>query len=156
LRVVFDATLSTRFVENGLAADNLNIYQEKMEFYDLDLTMFNITTNSYPIKDCTHEFNSGAAIVMNVLGLVFMLIRVCGWCRDPLAEDLQKKIRELEEQNDELTVENEDLSDEIKELKTYNNDISERLRRANESLDNLRSVLDIVRPVDNVTADTQG
>lgn len=127
-----------------------------MEFYDLDLTMFNITTNSYPIKDCTHEFNSGAAIVLNVLGLMLMLVRVCGWCRDPLAVDLQKRIKELEEENDELTVENEDLSEKFKELEKDYNAVSQHLYQANESLDSLRKVLDIVRPVDNVTADTQG
>ena len=118
-----------------------------MEFYDLDLTMFNIT--NMPIKDCTHEFNSGVAIVLNVVGLIFMLIRVCGWCRDPLAVDLQKRIQELEQENAELEGECNELADDYKS-------ISEHLRRANESLDNLRSVLDIVRPVDNVSADTQG
>jgi hypothetical protein len=118
-----------------------------MEFYDLDLTMFNIT--NMPVKDCTHEFKSGVAIVLNVFGLIYMLIRVCGWCRDPLSDELQKKIRELEEENDSLTDEFDELKDDYKL-------ISERLYRANESLDNLRSVLDIVRPVDNVTPDTQG
>lgn len=112
-----------------------------MEFYDLDLTMFNIT--NIPVKDCTHEFNSGVAIVLNVFGLIYMMYRVCGWCRDPLSEELQKKIRELEEENDIL-------ADQIGDMKTEYNLVSGHLRRANESLDNLRAVL---HPGDN---DTQG
>lgn len=118
-----------------------------MEFYDLDLTMFNIT--NMPVKDCRHEFNTGVTIVINVIGIIYTLIRVCGWCRDPLAVDLQKRIKELEEENAEL-------SDQVEVLNTDYSAISERLRRANESLDNLRDVLDIVRPVDDVSADTQG
>lgn len=111
--------------------------------------MFN-TTNIYPLKDCMHEFNSGITLTMNIVVLMYILYNGCGWCRDPLAENLRKKVRELENENDNLVA-------QIDEAKEEYNTLSSKLRRANESLDNLRNVLEINRTVENdVMQDTQG
>jgi len=119
-----------------------------MEFNTWNNTdMFNYAS---PVPGCMHEFNNGLTLAFNLILLICIANRVFGWCRDPLNVELQQKVKDLENENDNLV-------EQVSELKEEYNTISSKLRRANESLDNLRNVLEINRPVETDTSsDTQG
>lgn len=101
----------------------------------------------YPFEQtCINEFNNGLTLALNIVLGLYVLTRMFGWCQDPLASELQKKIRQLEEENDAL-------HEQVDELKDESGDLSENLKRANNSIQNLRNVLNEYLPSEN---DTQG
>lgn len=118
-----------------------------MEFNTWETDMFNFTKATPLIMDCNHEFENGIRLAVNIIFGMFVLSRMFGWCGDPLATKLQLKIAELEQENDGLI-------DQITELKHDANEASAELRRATNSLNALRDVLNINRPIEN--DDTQG
>ncbi len=106
--------------------------------------------NSFPTKNCREEINSVVSFAVCMGFLMFLLTNIYGWCRDPLQEELQKLVRELESENDALV-------DKVEDLKEEYNAVSERLSLANESLQNLRSALESSsRTDDDIIMDTQG
>jgi len=111
------------------------------------------TWNHEPFKSDvanSDHFIQGLLLGLNTFLIIWLLRQMLGCCADPLAERLQEKVRTLEDENDNLI-------NQVDELKIEYNTLSNTLRRANASLENLRDVLNINRPVVNdVIPDTQG
>jgi len=105
--------------------------------------------NNFPAKNCREEINSVVSFAVCMGFLVFLLMNTYGWCRDPLREELQKLVRELESENDALV-------DKVEDLKGESNDLSVRLGLANESLQDLQRTLELANRTDDQIMDTQG
>lgn len=118
-----------------------------MEFNTWNTDMFNFSTPTPVIMNCYHEFETGITLALNVMSCLFILNRMFGWWSDPLGIKLQQRIDELQQENDVLI-------DQVTELKEDANELSTQLTRANNSLNALRDVLNIHRPIEN--DDTQG
>lgn len=95
---------------------------------------------------CLQDFGNGMTLALNMMALLFVLNCVFDWCRDPIALNLDEKVRQLEHENELLVDEVDELRDEVDEL-------TEKLKSANKSLRALRGVLDECIPPEH---DTQG
>lgn len=93
---------------------------------------YNMTTNEYSINMNKHEMiNFGFGVVLWIWALLF----VFNWCRDPLATELEEKIRKLDEQIDRLY---DDLGSSQEECDF----LRERLSSASHHIRALRRLVD--------------
>lgn len=99
-----------------------------MEYYH----DFNMTTNEYTITSSKGEMiNFGFGVVLWIWAIWFAI----GWCRDPLATEMEEKIHRLNEQIDGLNNHLESSQEECDFLR-------ERLSSASHHIRALRRLLD--------------
>lgn len=71
---------------------------------------------------------------VNLLVILWLGVNACGWCRDPLATKLQQKIKELEEEIDNLNNTIKDCNEERDFLLTRLNSVYRHVRALHRSV----------------------
>lgn len=100
----------------------------------------NISMNCY--SSDAYYFGQGVAVGFNVVMFIWFLVRTLGWCRDPLAESIQKKL-------DASEADNECLRHEVNALTSALDDQADKITDLNNVLDNLRDVLRINQEIES-------